>query len=202
MSILNRINGNTSTGYIVGGAVRDILLGLEPNDIDFVTNRSYEEVKELFSKFKCNETRKAFGVLRIKTSNDEYEIAKYRQDVTSDEVEIVNNIKDDLSRRDFTINAMAWNDNEELVDLFNGKHDICNKVLRFVGNTEECIKEDPLRMLRAVRFIAKTGFTLDEESFNAIQNNSYLINIISKERIHDEFTKLMKQPNYIKSIDI
>lgn len=202
MNILNKLNSNTSTGYIVGGAVRDILLGLEPNDIDFATNRNYEEVKELFSEFKCNETGKAFGVLRIKTSNDEYEIAKYRQDITSDEVEFVNNIKGDLSRRDFTINAMAWNDNEGLVDLFNGKRDIYNKVLRFVGNAEERIKEDPLRMLRAVRFIAKTGFTLDEESFNAIQNNGYLINTITKERIHDEFTKLMKLPNYIKSIDV
>lgn len=100
MNILNKLNSNTSTGYIVGGAVRDILLGLEPNDIDFATNRNYEEVKELFSEFKCNETGKAFGVLRIKTSNDEYEIAKYRQDITSDEVEFVNNIKGDLSRRD------------------------------------------------------------------------------------------------------
>ena len=202
MNILNKLNSNTSTGYIVGGAVRDILLGMEPNDIDFATNRNYEEVKELFSEFKCNETGKAFGVLRIKTSNDEYEIAKYRQDITSDEVEFVNNIKGDLSRRDFTINAMAWNDNEGLVDLFNGKRDIYNKVLRFVGNAEERIKEDPLRMLRAVRFIAKTGFILDEESFNAIQNNGYLINTITKERIHDEFTKLMKLPNYIKSIDV
>lgn len=202
IKILARLNNENSTGYIVGGAVRDTLLGITPHDIDFATNMDYSKVKELFSEYKCNETGKAFGVLRIKTENNEYEIAQYRKDITAESVEFVKDIEDDLSRRDFTINAMAWNEKSGLVDIFDGKKDIWNKTLKFVGNPSDRIKEDPLRMLRAVRFIAKTGFKLDKESFDALKENAHLIREVAKERIHDELVRTLKQDNYINAVKI
>lgn len=202
IKILSKLNKEKSTGYIVGGAVRDTLLGIEPHDIDFATNIEYSKLKELFSEYKCNETGKAFGVLRIKTPENEYEIAQYRKDLTSNNVEFVNKIEDDLSRRDFTINAMAWNESDGIIDKFGGKRDIWNKTLKFVGNPSDRIKEDPLRMLRAVRFVAKTGFTLDKESFDALKENAHLINDVAKERIHDELVRTLKQANYINAIKV
>lgn len=202
IKILSKLNKEKSTGYIVGGAVRDTLLGITPHDIDFATNMEYSNVKELFSEYKCNETGKAFGVLRIKTPENEYEIAQYRKDLTSNDVEFVNKIEDDLSRRDFTINAMAWNESDGLIDKFGGKKDIWNKTLKFVGNPSERIQEDPLRMLRAVRFVAKTGFTLDKDSFEALKENAHLINDVAKERIHDELVRTMKQNNYLEAIKV
>lgn len=202
IKILSKLNKEKSTGYIVGGAVRDTLLGIEPHDIDFATNIEYSKLKELFSEYKCNETGKAFGVLRIKTPENEYEIAQYRKDLTSNNVEFVNKIEDDLSRRDFTINAMAWNESDGIIDKFGGKRDIWNKTLKFVGNPSDRIKEDPLRMLRAVRFVAKTGFTLNKESFDALKENSHLIREVAKERIHDELVCTLKQDNYINAIKV
>lgn len=202
IKILSKLNKENSTGYIVGGAVRDTLLGIEPHDIDFATSMEYSKVKELFSEYKCNETGKAFGVLRIKTENNEYEIAQYRKDITSENVEFVNKIEDDLSRRDFTINAMAWNESDGIIDKFGGKRDIWNKTLKFVGNPSERIQEDPLRMLRAVRFVAKTGFTLDKDSFEALKKNAHLINDVARERIHDEIVRTMKQNNYLEAVKV
>lgn len=202
IKILSKLNKEKSTGYIVGGAVRDTLLGIEPHDIDFATNIEYSKLKELFSEYKCNETGKAFGVLRIKTPENEYEIAQYRKDLTSNNVEFVNKIEDDLSRRDFTINAMAWHESDGIIDKFGGKRDIWNKTLKFVGNPSDRIKEDPLRMLRAVRFVAKTGFTLNKESFDALKENSHLIREVAKERIHDELVCTLKQDNYINAIKV
>jgi poly(A) polymerase len=202
IKILSKLNKENSTGYIVGGAVRDTLLGIEPHDIDFATNMEYSKLKELFSEYKCNETGKAFGVLRIKTPENEYEIAQYRKDLTSNDVEFVNKIEDDLSRRDFTINAMAWNESDGIIDKFGGKRDIWNKTLKFVGNPSERIQEDPLRMLRAVRFVAKTGFTLDKDSFEALKKNTHLIKNVAKERIHDELVRTLKQDNYINAVKV
>lgn len=202
IKILSKLNKENSTGYIVGGAVRDTLLGIEPHDIDFATNMEYSKLKELFSEYKCNETGKAFGVLRIKTPENEYEIAQYRKDLTSNDVEFVNKIEDDLSRRDFTINAMAWNESDGIIDKFGGKRDIWNKTLKFVGNPSERIQEDPLRMLRAVRFVAKTGFTLDKDSFEALKKNAHLIKNVAKERIHDELVRTLKQDNYINAVKV
>lgn len=202
IKILSKLNKENSTGYIVGGAVRDTLLGIEPHDIDFATNMEYSKLKELFSEYKCNETGKAFGVLRIKTPENEYEIAQYRKDITSENVEFVNKIEDDLSRRDFTINAMAWNESDGIIDKFGGKRDIWNKTLKFVGNPSERIQEDPLRMLRAVRFVAKTGFTLDKDSFEALKKNAHIIKDLAKERIHDELIRTMQQNNYIEAIKL
>ena len=196
IKILNKLN-KCGKGYIVGGAIRDILLGLKPKDVDFATNLSYETLKTLFSEYTPKETGKSFGVLRIRINNIDYEIAKFREDIYGKEkkVSFVDDIKNDLARRDFTINAMAYNEEEGIVDLFNGQKDIENKVINFVGNAEERIIEDPLRVLRAFRFMSKLNFSLSKNTIEAIKNQKSLLKNIPEERITMEFSKLLLGEN-------
>lgn len=199
--ILNLLNSDNNTGYIVGGAIRDVLLDLEPHDIDFATNKSYDELKEIFKEFACIETGKSFGVIRVKINNNEYEIAKYRKDINDTSVAFVNNINDDLSRRDFTINAFALNNNN-VIDLFNGRSDLENKIIRFVGNPDIRIKEDPLRILRALRFAGKKSFHIADDNITSISNNKDLLDNVAPERIQDEFIKIIDSYDNIKVLEI
>ena len=205
IEILRKLN-KYGKAYIVGGAIRDILLGLEPKDIDFTTNLPYETLKNLFSEYNPKETGKAFGVLRIRVNDTEYEIAKFREDNYEEKdglkiiphekkVNFVNDIKNDLSRRDFTINAMAYNEVDGIVDLYNGQKDIENKIINFVGNAEERIIEDPLRILRAFRFMSRLGFSLSEKTVEAIKKQKNLLISIPEERITMEFSKLLLGEN-------
>ena len=205
IEILNRLN-KYGKGYIVGGAIRDILLGLKPKDVDFTTNLPYETLKDLFGDYNPKETGKAFGVLRIRVNDTEYEIAKFREDnyvekdglkiVPEDKkVEFVDDIKEDLVRRDFSINAMAYNEVDGIVDLYNGQKDIENKVINFVGNAEERIIEDPLRILRAFRFMSRLDFSLSKNTIEAIKKQKNLLKSIPEERITMEFSKLLLGEN-------
>ena len=196
IKILNKLN-KCGKGYIVGGAIRDILLGLKPKDVDFATNLSYETLKTLFSEYTPKETGKSFGVLRIRINNIDYEIAKFRKDIYGKEkkVSFVDDIRNDLARRDFTINAMAYNEVEGIVDLYNGQKDIENKVINFIGNAEERIIEDPLRVLRAFRFMSRLNFSLSENTIEAIKNQKSLLKNIPEERITMEFSKLLLGKN-------
>ena len=205
IEILRKLN-EYGKGYIVGGAIRDILLDLEPKDIDFTTNLPYETLKDLFSEYNPKETGKAFGVLRIRVNDTEYEIAKFREDnyeekdglkivPEENKVDFVDDIKEDLARRDFSINAMAYNEVDGIVDLYNGQKDIENKIINFVGNAEERIIEDPLRILRAFRFMSRLGFSLSEDTIEAIKKQKNLLTSIPEERITMEFSKLLLGEN-------
>ena len=196
IEILNKLN-KYGKGYIVGGAIRDILLGLKPKDVDFATNLPYETLKTLFSEYTPKETGKSFGVLRIRINDIDYEIAKFREDIYGKEekVTFVDEIKNDLVRRDFTINAMAYNETEGIIDLYNGQKDIENKVINFVRNAEERIIEDPLRTLRAFRFMSKLNFSLSKNTIEAIKNQKSLLKNIPEERITIEFSKLLLGEN-------
>ena len=205
IEILRKLN-EYGKGYIVGGAIRDILLDLKPKDIDFTTNLPYETLKDLFSEYNPKETGKAFGVLRIRVNDTEYEIAKFREDnyeekdglkIVPEEkkVEFVDDIREDLARRDFSINAMAYNEVDGIVDLYNGQKDIENKIINFVGNAEERIIEDPLRILRAFRFMSRLGFSLSENTIEAIKKQKDLLKSIPEERITMEFSKLLLGEN-------
>ena len=205
IKILNKLN-EYGKGYIVGGAIRDILLGLKPKDVDFTTNISYKTLRTLFSEYTPKETGKSFGVLRIRINNIDYEIAKFRKDNYEEKdglkiipeekkVSFVDNIKNDLARRDFTINAMAYNEVEGIIDLYNGQKDIENKVINFVGNAEERIIEDPLRVLRAFRFMSRLKFSLSENTVEAIKKQKELLKNIPEERITMEFSKLLLGEN-------
>ena len=196
IKILNKLN-EYGKGYIVGGAIRDILLGLKPKDVDFATNLSYETLKTLFSEYTPKETGKSFGVLRIRINNIDYEIAKFREDIYGKEkkVSFVDDIKNDLARRDFTINAMAYNQKEGIIDLYNGQKDIENRIINFIGNAEERIIEDPLRVLRSFRFMSRLNFSLSENTIEAIKKQKDLLKNIPEERITMEFSKLLLGEN-------
>lgn len=196
VKILNKLN-EYGKGYIVGGVIRDILLGLKPKDVDFTTNLPYETLKKIFSEYTPKETGKSFGVLRIRINNIDYEIAKFREDIYGKEkkVSFVDDIKNDLARRDFTINAMAYNQKEGIIDLYNGQKDIENRIINFIGNAEERIIEDPLRVLRAFRFMSRLDFSLSENTIEAIKNQKFLLKNIPEERITIEFSKLLLGKN-------
>ena len=205
IEILNKLN-KYGKGYIVGGAIRDILLGLKPKDVDFATNLPYETLKTLFSEYTPKETGKSFGVLRIRINNIDYEIAKFRKDNYEEKnglklipeekkVSFVDDIRNDLARRDFTINAMAYNQKEGIIDLYNGQKDIENRIINFVGKAEERIIEDPLRVLRAFRFMSRLKFSLSENTVEAIKKQKELLKNISEERITMEFSKLLLGEN-------
>ena len=204
IEILNKLN-KYGKGYIVGGAIRDILLGLKPKDVDFATNLPYETLKTLFSEYTPKETGKSFGVLRIRIDNTDYEIAKFRKDnyeeknglkiISEKKVSFVDDIRNDLARRDFTVNAMAYNQKEGIIDLYNGQKDIENRIINFVGNAEERIIEDPLRVLRAFRFMSRLNFSLSENTIEAIKKQKDLLKNIPEERITMEFSKLLLGEN-------
>ena len=205
IKILNKLN-KCGKGYIVGGAIRDILLGLKPKDVDFTTNLPYGTLKTLFSEYTPKETGKSFGVLRIRINNIDYEIAKFRKDNYEEKdglkiipeekkVSFVDDIRNDLARRHFTINAMAYNQKEGIIDLYNGQKDIENRIINFVGKSEERIIEDPLRVLRAFRFMSRLNFSLSENTIEAIKKQKELLKNISEERITMEFSKLLLGKN-------
>lgn len=186
--------------YAVGGAVRDMVRGKTPDDIDFCTNATPQEMLALFpSSIK---TGIKHGTLTIPFRKEFYEVTTYRIDGKysdgrhPDNIAYSSNLREDLSRRDFTINALALSpDNNEIIDLFGGINDLKNKIIRTVGNADARFSEDALRMLRAIRFEAKLGFTLEENTRNAIKTNAYLIKNVSKERIFTELIKTLTSRN-------
>ena len=194
-------------GYIVGGFVRDIFLGLNPKDCDFVTDIEYERLKEIFKNFKPKEMGKHFGIIQIKIDGVPYEIAKMREDIgipldrKIQKVEFTKNIYDDLKRRDFTINAIAY-DGEKFYFGENSKEDIENKVLRFVGDCTQRIKEDPLRILRYFRFLATKDLKYFPETIDEIKKSKNLIQNLSAERIRDEFSKTITGKNAYKVLKL
>lgn len=198
-AILGRLN-LAGEGFIVGGAVRDTLLGKQPKDYDFTTNLNYETVAELFASCPHKEVGKAFGIITINYNGEDYEIAQYRQDLNAKnraetEVGFVEHVEDDLSRRDFTINALAYNPQRGIVDLFNGQDDIKNRTIRFIGDPSQRVKEDGLRIMRAFRFASTKGFHLAPETAQAILEYRTELDTISPDRINLELTKILTGDN-------
>ena len=194
--ILEQLNKN-GTGFLVGGAVRDRILNKDPGDYDFATDIEYSELKRIFADYNPKEMGAHFGILMIKVNGKSYEIAKFRKETGvynsryPKEIKFVKTIEEDLSRRDFTINSLAYNEETGIVDLYGGKQDIKRKVIRFVGKPKLRIEEDALRILRAFRFISKLGFNLDKKTAEAICKKRKFLIKISKERIFDELSKIL-----------
>ncbi|MHD0313693.1 CCA tRNA nucleotidyltransferase [Fusobacterium varium] len=193
-------------GYIVGGYVRDSLLGLKPKDCDFVTNLSYEKLLEIFKEFHPKEIGKAFGIIQIKYKGIHYEIAKYRKDIgvpedrREQEVEFTDNIMEDLKRRDFTINAVAF-DGENYRYVEHAVEDIMNKNLRFVGEAPERIKEDPLRVMRFIRFLVTKNLN-NKNDIKQILPYIPLVKKLSMERMRDEFSKIITADDAHSAIEL
>lgn len=195
--IIDKIYENDYEAYIVGGCVRDSILGLTPNDYDITTNATPDEIKSIFNEFKCIETGIEHGTVSIVIDKDIYEITTYRIEGEYKDhrrpknVDFTSNLEEDLKRRDFTINAMAYNEKDGLIDLFGGKMDIERKIIRTVGNPYDRFNEDGLRMIRAIRFSSKLNFDIEKETLLAIYDNAQIIKNISLERITDEFNKII-----------
>lgn len=198
--ILNILNAH-GKGYIVGGYVRDYLLGLIPKDCDFCTDIDYSKLKDIFKDYSPKEIGKAFGIIQIVYKGKSYEIAKLRRDVAFTsfrniaEVEFINDIYEDLKRRDFTVNAIAYN-GSNLIYLSQVEiDDIKNRVLRFVGNGKKRIEEDPLRILRGIRIAGEKKLLILEETKQEIEECKNEIKRVSIERVQDEFFKMLKGEN-------
>ncbi|WP_455041651.1 NUDIX domain-containing protein [Leptotrichia buccalis] len=194
--ILEQLNKN-GTGFLVGGAVRDRILNKDPGDYDFATDIEYSELKRIFADYNPKEMGAHFGILMIKVNGKSYEIAKFRKETGvynsryPKDIKFVKTIEEDLARRDFTVNSLAYNEETGIVDLYGGWNDIKKKVIRFVGNPKLRIEEDALRILRAFRFISKLGFNLDKKTAEAICKKRKFLTKISKERIFDELSKIL-----------
>lgn len=184
--------------YIVGGYLRDILLGRKSQDIDITTDALPKEIIDVFKdSYKVIETGVKYGTVTVIIEASPIEITTFRseQDYVDgrrpEKVSFEKDIKADLSRRDFTVNAMAYNDKDGLIDLFGAKRDLEDKIIRCVGNPRERFKEDKLRILRAVRFATTLEFKIEDETFEAIKEFSEYINEISIERINAELSKML-----------
>ena len=194
--ILEQLNRN-GKGFLVGGAVRDKILNKDPGDYDFATDIEYSELKRIFADYSPKETGAHFGILMIKVNGKSYEIAKFRKETGvfnsryPKEIKFVKTIEEDLARRDFTINSLAYSKKTGIIDLYGGRQDIRRKVIRFVGKPKLRIEEDALRILRAFRFISKLGFNLDKKTAEAIYKKRKFLTKISKERIFDELSKIL-----------
>ncbi|MBO5278109.1 MAG: CCA tRNA nucleotidyltransferase [Lachnospiraceae bacterium] len=181
--------------YAVGGCVRDTLLGRTPGDWDITTSASPDEVKRIFRR--TIDTGIEHGTVTVMLDKCGYEVTTYRIDGEYEDgrhpksVEFTKNLVEDLKRRDFTINAMAYNHQTGLVDVFDGIGDLKRKRIRCVGEAKERFTEDALRMLRAVRFAAQLGFTIEESTLDAIRALAPNLSKISRERIQAELTKLL-----------
>ena len=184
--------------YAVGGCVRDSVLGREPDDWDITTSASPYQIKELFPR--TVDTGIQHGTVTVMLDRDGYEVTTYRIDgVYEDgrhprEVTFTPDLKEDLRRRDFTMNAMAYNDKTGLIDIFDGIKDMERRIIRCVGDPEERFKEDALRMMRAVRFSAQLGYEIEAETETAITHLGENLKRISAERIQVELLKLLCSP--------
>lgn len=199
--IINTLEQCGYEAYIVGGCVRDSLLGKEPHDYDITTNALPEQTMSCFTSFNIIETGIKHGTITIIIDDQPFEITTYRVDGEysdnrhPNEVKFVSNLKDDLSRRDFTINAMAYNTSKGLVDYFEGQKDLKNGKVKCVGDANKRFQEDALRIMRALRFVSTLNFSIEENTSKAIYDNKDLLKNISVERISSELNKLIVAEN-------
>ena len=173
--IIDTFYKNNYEAFMVGGCVRDCLLGLTPKDYDITTSALPNITESLFEK--TIPTGIKHGTITVVLDNENLEVTTYRTEGNyldnrhPESVEFVSNIKEDLSRRDFTVNALAYNNKEGLIDYFNGIDDIKNKTIKAVGDPNKRFQEDALRMLRAIRFSCQLAFKIDDSTYAAIKSN-------------------------------
>ncbi len=204
--IIETLYSNGYEAYAVGGCVRDTLLGRTPKDWDITTSAKPEEVKALFNH--TIDTGILHGTVTVMLNHEGYEVTTYRIDGEYEdarhpkEVTFTANLVEDLKRRDFTINAMAYNHKVGLVDEFDGVKDLENKIIRCVGNPMDRFSEDALRMLRAVRFAAQLGFSIEDKTQEAVKALAPTIKKVSAERIQVELVKLVtsEHPDEMRTV--
>lgn len=195
--IISKLNSEGYRADVVGGCVRDHILGKEPGDYDITTSATPDEMKSVFSDLRTVETGIKHGTLTVVIDSVPYEVTTYRLDGEytdnrhPDKVSFTRHLADDLSRRDFTVNAMCYNPMDGFTDLFSGLSDIDLGVIRTVGDPLQRFSEDALRIMRALRFASTLGFKIDPDTSSAIFNLAHLLKNVSSERILVEWRKLL-----------
>lgn len=199
LKILKELTEHSYKAYIVGGFVRDQLLGIESNDIDITTNATPKEVKEIFED-SCLPTED-YGSVTVCKKGINFEITTFRKEIEYQdnrkpvEVKYIDDLYTDLIRRDFTINSLCMDDQGNIIDFLNGKEDIDNKLIRTIGDANQKFSEDALRILRAVRFSTVLDFKLSDEVVSEIKENKYLVKNLSYFRKKSELEKIFISPN-------
>ncbi len=195
--ILSFLEKEGFEAYCVGGAVRDSIMGATPGDWDITTSARPEETARIFKEYKTIETGLRHGTLTVIIDGKPFEITTYRFDGEykdnrhPENVSFTKSLSEDLARRDFTVNALAYNPRKGLVDLYNGKEHIYNSIIKTVGDPDKRFNEDGLRIMRALRFSSVLGFEIEEETAKSIHQNKALLKNISEERLQTELIKLI-----------
>ena len=195
--IIDRISASGEKAYLVGGSLRDMLLSKAPHDFDVASSASPEKICDIFCDMRVIKTGIAHGTVTLLSSGGPVEITTFRVDGAytdmrhPESVTFTRRIEDDLARRDFTVNAMAYNREDLLIDLFGGSSDLKNKIIKTVGKPEERFGEDALRIMRAFRFSAQLGFEIETETLKAAERMRFGLEHIARERIFSELIKLI-----------
>ncbi|MCK9479304.1 MAG: CCA tRNA nucleotidyltransferase [Firmicutes bacterium] len=204
ITAINLLEKKGFEGYVVGGGVRDKLLGREPDDWDIATNAKPDDIKAIFKKHF--DTGIKYGTVTVLIDSFPIEITTYRIDGDyndrrrPEKVTFANDLNSDLMRRDFTVNAIAYNPSKGLVDVCGGLHDLSHRVIRCVGDADKRFEEDALRVLRALRFAAVLEFEIEPKTYKAICHHAYLLDKISAERISHELTLLLMAKKGIEKL--
>lgn len=195
-NVIEMLETSGYEAYAVGGCVRDKLLSIEPSDYDVCTSATPDKIKECFASFRVIPTGEKHGTITV-LSDSPVEITTFRTEGVytdnrhPDKVTFVTSVEDDLSRRDFTVNAMAYSPRTGVIDPFGGREDLRRSVIRCVGDPDKRFNEDGLRIMRGLRFASTFGFSIDEETAASIHKNAKLLEGISAERLYSEMTKLL-----------
>ena len=203
--LIDLLNQNHYSAYVVGGAIRNALLGLPIHDYDLTTDATPDEMLQVFSTHRVFKTGIQHGTITVLSKGQPVEITTFRSENVYEDhrhpsgVSFSKCIKEDCKRRDFTINALCYNNHEGLIDFFGGIDDLQHKIIRCIGNASERIDEDALRILRALRFAGRLSFTIEEKTANAIHKQKDLLHYISEERIHNEWIGIL-ETNSLTSI--
>ena len=203
-NILKSIENEGYEAYIVGGFVRDFLLGKETYDVDICTNAL---PKEIVSIFPLNQSANGYGGFNFKIKKYNIDITTYRKELKYQgrnpiEIEYVSNLFEDIERRDFTINCLCMDKNGNIIDLLKGKEDLNNRLVRSIGNVNKKFSEDPLRILRAIRFACVLDFDIEKNTYDALVKNKDKVKTLSSDRIKEELCKILSSPYYKRGLDL
>ncbi len=200
--VLLKIEETNHQAYLVGGYVRDYLLGIKSLDVDICTDALPKELHQIFpNNTNCNN----YGGFNLKIKNYNIDITTFRKEINYNkrkptEIIYINNLEEDIKRRDFTINAICMDKNEKIIDLVNGIEDLNKRQIKMIGDVKHKITEDPLRILRAIRFASVLDFDLDKDLYNKIKEDYKLVETLSETRIKSELTKILLHKNFKKGL--
>jgi len=202
--ILKKIEDNGFNAYLVGGYVRDYLLGINSLDVDICTNAL---PKDLHKLFPGNNNSNNYGGFNLNIKGYNIDITTFRKELSYDkrkptEIIYIDSLEEDIKRRDFTINSICMTSSEQIIDLANGIDDLNNRTIKMLGNISERLKEDPLRILRAIRFSCVLNFEIDKSLYQEIEKNYELVGTLSKTRIKQELNKILLHKNYLKGLSL